>query len=98
MKYLQITNLVLLALGLTLTLVLAVESLLYAIYLGADPIVARQVPAGLELTALLGVFSLAALVAYFGHRLHKAWRWPAQALPILAAGGVIASIVAMSKG
>jgi len=97
-KYLQITNLALLALGLTLTIVLAVESLLYAIYLGADPIVARQLPDVLELTALLAVFSLAALIAFFGHRLNKPWRWPAQALPILAAAGVIASLVAMRKG
>ena len=92
MKYLQITNLALLALGLTLTLVLAVESLIYTVYLGADPLVARQLPLLLELTALLGVFSGASLAAYVGHRLHKVWRWPAQVLPLIAGVAVIAGL------
>lgn len=95
MKYLQITNLALLALGTTLMTVLAVECLIYAIYLDADPIVRRQLPFVLELTVLLGVFSAAALVAYVGHRKHSGWRWPAQALPLLAGAGVIASVVSV---
>lgn len=98
MKYLQITNLALLALGVTLTLVLGVESLIYAVYLGADPLVARQLPLVLELTALLGVFSGAALIAWLGHRAQKFWRWPAQALPLIAAAVVIADLARMRGG
>ncbi len=93
MKYLQITNLALMALGATLMTVLAVECLIYAVYLDADPIVRRQLPFVIELTVLLGVFAAAALIAYVGHRRHSAWRWPAQALPVVAGAGVIASLV-----
>ena len=95
MKYLQITNLALLALGLVLTIVLAVESLIYTIYLGADPIVGRQLPKVLQMTAVLGAFSAAALLAYVGHRGQRSWRWVAQTLPVIAGAGVILSLVGL---
>jgi FtsH-binding integral membrane protein len=96
-KYLQITNLVLLALGLVLTLVLSVVCLLYSVHLDADPVVRRQLPLVLQFTALLGVFSLASFLAYFGHRRDKAWRWIAQLLPVLAAAGLIVSLIGMRR-
>ena len=84
MKYLQILNLTLLALGVTLATVLAVESLIYAVYLGADPLVGRQLPMVLRFTVVFCVFSVASLLAYLGHRGRHGWRWPAQLLPLAA--------------
>lgn len=89
MRYLQIFNLVLLALGLILTIVLAVECLLYAIYLGADPLVGRQLPAVIRMTFAFAALSAAAALAYFGHRGMRVWRWPAQLLPLLALAAAV---------
>jgi hypothetical protein len=94
-KYLQITNLALLALGLTLTLVVAVECLIYAVYLGADPLISRQLPMLLEFTAVLGAFSLASFLAYAGHRGQWKLRWLTQLLPILGIAGTIATLVSL---
>ena len=89
MKYLQILNLTLLALGTTLAVVLAVESLIYTLYLDAAPQVRRQLPLLLRLTATLCGFSIASLLAYLGHRRQALWRWPAQVLPAMAMAAVV---------
>jgi hypothetical protein len=91
-KYLQITNLALLALGLVLTIILAVECLIYAIYLDADPVVRRQLPMLLQFTAVLGGFTITALLAFLGHRWRKVWRWPAQLLPALGLAAALGSL------
>jgi hypothetical protein len=96
-RVLQIANLAMLALGLVLTIVLGVVCLLYAVHLDADPIVRRQLPLVLQFTGLLGVFAFTAFLAYAGHRGQKAWRWGAQVLPLLAAAGVVASLIGMRR-
>lgn len=97
MKYLQIFNLALLALGITLALVLGVESLIYALYLHADPLVGRQLPLLLRMTAVMCGFAGASLVAYHGHRRRRAWRWPAQALPLIGAGAVLFTLAQITN-
>lgn len=90
MKYLQILNLALLALGLTLAVVLAVEALIYSLYLAEAPRLARDLPLLLNFTAVFAALSAASAGAYFGHRRKAIWRWPAQVLPLLAIAGVFA--------
>ena len=92
MKYLQILNLSLLALGITLAVVLAVESLIYAVYLGADPVIGRQLPQVLRFTLIFCIFSVASLLAWLGHRSHRPWRWPAQLLPFAAMIAVLLAL------
>lgn len=92
MKYLQILNLSLLALGVTLAVVLAVESLIYAVYLGADPVINRQLPLVLRFTEVFCIFSVASLLAWLGHRGHHPWRWPAQLLPFAAMIAVLLTL------
>jgi hypothetical protein len=94
-KYLQITNLALLALGLTLTVVVSVECLIYAVYRNADVGVGRQLPSLLEFTAVLAAFSLASLLAWIGHRARWRLRWITQVLPILGIVGAIAALVSL---
>ncbi|HZP12619.1 MAG TPA: hypothetical protein VFB36_09380 [Nevskiaceae bacterium] len=95
MKYLQIANLALLALGLTLTVVVAVECLIYAIYLDADPMINRQLPELLGFTVVLGAFSFASFLAFAGHRAHWRARWVTQLLPLAGLVGSIATLVAL---
>ncbi len=95
MKYLQIANLALLALGLTLTVVVAVECLIYAIYLNADPMINRQLPDLLAFTAVLGAFSFMSFLAFAGHRARWRARWVTQLLPLLGLAGSIATLVAL---
>jgi len=94
-KYLQIANLALLALGLTLTIVVAVECLIYAIYLNADPMINRQLPELLVFTAVLGAFSFASFLAFAGHRAHWRVRWLTQLLPLFGLAGSVAALVAL---
>ena len=96
-RYLQILNMALAALGITLAVVLAVESFIYAWYLGADPLVRRQLPLLLELTAVFAVFTAAALLAFFAQRRQYAWRWPAQLLPFFALAAVAATLAQLRK-
>jgi peptidoglycan/LPS O-acetylase OafA/YrhL len=96
-KYLQIANLALLALGITLTVVVAVECLIYAVYLDASPSIGRQLPLLLEFNAVLGAFSLGAFLAYAGHRAHWKARWITQVLPVLGLAGAIATLVTLRR-
>lgn len=87
MKYLQILNLGLAALGFTFTLILAVECLIYAVYLGDDPVIAAQLPALLRFTAAFAALALGAGLAWWSQRRRWSWRWGAQLLPLLALSG-----------
>lgn len=87
MKYLQILNLVMAALGSTLAIVLGVVGLLYVVHLGADPVVAAQLPAVLRFAAAFGALATGAALAWWSQRRLLAWRWLAQTLPLLALSG-----------
>lgn len=94
MKYLQILNLTLLALGLTLAVVLAVEAFIYSLYLADAPRLARDLPLLLKFTAAFTALAVASALAYFGHRRQAFWRWPAQILPALA---IVAAVAVLSQ-
>ena len=94
MKYLQIGNLALLALGVTLTVVLAVECLLYLPYVHSDPIAGQQLPMVMRFTVVFAILTTASALAYWGHRGRRMWRWPAQLLPPLA---VIVVLVTLAQ-
>lgn len=97
MKYLQILNLTLLALGVTFAVVLAVESLIYALYLNADPALRRQLPMLLQLTGMSCALALASTLTYFAHRRGWRLRWPAQVLPLLAVAGAVAMLAELRR-
>lgn len=97
MKYLQILNAVMLALGASLALCMAVVCLQYLWYLPSEPQLADEMPKLYGVTAVFAAMGGAGLVAFLAHRKRWALRWLAQALPVLPLLG-LAMYVARLRG
>lgn len=89
MRGLQIFNVVVLATGASMGLVLAVVCVLYAANLELDAALAREMPALLEVTAWFLALAAAAALAFLGHKRNLSVRWPLQALPLIPASGLV---------
>lgn len=89
MKYLQILNLAVLALGAALSLVLAVVCLLYGVHLDLQPRLRSDLIGLLILTGWFAGFGMAGALAFFGHRGRWLLRWPLQALPLAPFAGIL---------
>jgi hypothetical protein len=88
-KYLQILNLAVLALGAALALVMAVVCLLYGVHLDTEPRLRQEFTGLLTLTAGFAGFGAAGALAFFGHRGRWMLRWPLQALPLAPLAGIL---------
>ena len=95
MRYLQILNATLMALGVTLGVVLGVVCLLFWIYWDASASLRAQMPFLLETTA--GCFALAATaaLAFAGQRRGWVGRWVLQGLPGLAVAGILLLLISL---
>lgn len=89
MKYLQIVNAALLALGAVMALVLAVVSLLYGAHLEEAPRLRADLPRLLELTGWFLLLAAASGATFFGHRRRWPGRWLLQGTPLVALAAVI---------
>lgn len=89
MKYLQALNWILLALGLTMFVNLAVVCLLYLVYLDQAPRYTSEFRTALVTTSLFLAIALSSAAAAFGHRGQRAWRWPAEVLVVASVGAVV---------
>lgn len=73
MNYLRIINVLLLAAAVTMAVVLGVVALIYALYAGETPRLARELPGILTITSAFAVYALIAGAACMA--LFKRWRW-----------------------
>ena len=88
MRYLQIANAAVLALGLAMGVILLVVCLMYLAHVGGEPQLRGDLPALYLVTGLFFGFGLAGGAAFFGHRRRWTGRWLLQALPLLPAAGL----------
>lgn len=88
MKSLQVFNLVLVAAGAAMGLVMGVVCVLYAANLDLEPSLRRELPLLLELTAWFMALSAAAALAWLAQR-SGGLRWPTQALPLIPVMGLV---------
>lgn len=86
MKYLQILNGALAAMGAALGTVMGVVCLMYAAHLEGEPRLRADLPMLLAATGLFLGLGLVAGAALMAHRRAWAGRWLVQALPLLAIG------------
>lgn len=89
MKSLQVFNLVVVAAGAALGLVMGVVCVLYAANLDLEPSLRRELPRLLELTAWFSALSTAAALAWLAHRRGWTLRWAMQGLPLIPVGGLV---------
>jgi hypothetical protein len=89
MKYLQILNAVLGALGASMGVVLAVVCLFYWIYLDLDPALRGQMPPLMLATGAFTLLALAGIGAFAAHRRDWAGRWLLQLGPLLSLGVLV---------
>lgn len=89
MKYLQIVNAAVWALGAAMALVLAVVCILYAANLDAAPQLRADLPRLLKLTGLFALFGAAGAAPFFAHRRGWPGRWLLQVAPLPALGTVV---------
>lgn len=87
MKHLQIFNLSLLLLAATFAIVLGVVCILYLAQLDAAPLVRRELPRLLAITALFTALGAYAALVWWAQHAQKPWAWwPQLALaPVLVA-------------
>lgn len=78
MKAIQIFNAVALATAAAFVSTLGVVTLIYAIYLDAEPRLREDWPQVLISTSVFVVLMLLAGVTFHGQRREKSWRWPMQ--------------------
>lgn len=97
MKYLQILNATLLALGASLALCMGVVCFLYGVHLDAEPQLRAEMPRLYALTAVFAALGLAGLIAFEAQRRRWLLRWPAQLLPFLPIAG-LALFIARMRG
>lgn len=88
MKYLQITNAVVLALGAAMGVILAVVCVLYGANLGEQPDLREELPRLLLVTVLFLALGAAGGLAFLGQRRGWPGRWLLQALPLAPAVGL----------
>lgn len=88
MKYLQITNAAVLAMGLVMGTILAVVCVLYLSHAGNEPQLRDDLPRLFLVTGLFLALGLAAGVAFLGHRRQWPGRWLFQALPLAPIAGL----------
>jgi hypothetical protein len=88
MKYLQIANGAVLALGLVMGLVLGVVCVLYLANLGSHPELRAELPALLQVTGLFLGLGLAGGAAFLGQRRGWPGRWLLQAVPLAPVAGL----------
>lgn len=89
MKYLQIANAAVLALGLAMGLILGVVCVLYGANAAEHPQLRGDLPRLFLVTGLFFALGLAAGAAFFGHRRRWPARWLAQALPLAPIAGLL---------
>ena len=92
MNFVRFYTILLTLIGVTMTLLLAVVCLLYAIYIDASPKMREEWPTLLIATGMFGTLTVAAGGAFVGLRKQARWLWPAQAVLIVVAA-VIAVIL-----
>lgn len=80
MKALQIFNAVAMATAAAFASCLGVVTLMYAVYLDAEPRLREDWPQLVTVTAVFAALLLLAGLAFQGQRRGRPWRWPAQAL------------------
>lgn len=95
MKYLQIANAAVLALGAAMGLILAVVCVLYGANLGTHPELRAELPALLRVTGLFLALGTAAGVAFLGQRRRWPGRWLLQALPGAPLAGLALFLVGL---
>ena len=78
----------------TMTLLLAVVCLLYAIYLDASPKMREELPTLVAATGLFGLLALLSAGAFWGLQRAAAWRWAAQCAMWTA---VVVSVFVMQR-
>jgi type III secretory pathway component EscV len=88
-KYLQAINWIMLALGVSMTVSLAVVCLMYGIYMDQSPRLPAEFSSVLTTTLLCLAVSLSAAAAALGHRRHGIWRWPAEAMLVFSVVAVV---------
>ena len=89
MKQLQIFNIVLLAAGITMGVILAVMLLIYSFYLDSEPRLRSDMPALLVLTLCFSALALAGGLSFLGHQRQWPARWLTQAAPALPLAGIV---------
>ena len=97
MKYLQIFNATMLALGAALAICMGVVCLQYAWYLDTEPQLRDHMPRLYAVTGAFAGLGLAGLLAFLAQRRGWMLRWFAQLLPVLPLVG-LALIVARMRG
>lgn len=95
MKYLQILNAVMLALGASLAVCMGVVCFLYGVHLDTEPQLRAAMPRLYELTAVFAAMALASLAAFEAQRRRWLLRWLAQLLPVLPIFGLAIFIARM---
>lgn len=85
MNFVRFYTILLTLIGVTMTLLLAVVCLLYAIYIDASPKMREEWPTLLAATGLFAVLTLCAGVAWHALRRNARWLWPAQGALVLYA-------------
>jgi hypothetical protein len=88
MKYLQILNAVLAALGAAIGVVLAVVCIFYWVYLDLDPKLPAQMPQLLTASVVFSALAAAGLVAFLAHRRQWSGRWLLQLAPLAPLIGI----------
>lgn len=98
MKYLQILNAALLALGASVGLCMGVVCFLYGVHLDAEPQLRAEMPRLYGVTAVFSALGVAGLVAFVAQRRRWLLRWLAQLLPVLPIVGMAIFIARMRNG
>jgi H+/Cl- antiporter ClcA len=94
-RYLQILNAVLLALGSVMGLILAVVCLLYGVHVAGEPRLADELPRLFVLTGLFAGVAGAGGLALLAHRREWMLRWPLQALPLAPLAGILMFVLSL---
>lgn len=95
MKYLQILNASLWALGASLAICMGVVCLQYLVYLDSEPQLRASLPRLYAVTGAFAALGFAGFVAFMAHRRQWLLRWPAQFLvflPMLALAFVVVKL------
>lgn len=83
MNYLKLVNALLLAAAVTMTLVLGVVSLIYALYADETPRLGRELPGLLTITGVFAVYAVVTGFAFIGLLRQHWWRWLGQGAVVL---------------
>lgn len=92
MKGIQIFNAVAMATAASFAATIGVVTLLYAVYLDAEPRLREDWPLVLTTFLVFCVLLLLSALTFYAHRREKTWRWPMEAvlfLGIAGGGGIL---------